>query len=143
MWITTTAGFYSAVEARGDSNTLVVRTRDRQSAQSLVDGVETLTGHEAVIVEREGTDYPYRVSVSREDFALWAAMEIRQYVTYHNFKSAVKETRGEKWASALAKVWGAMLDVTDPWMRDHGYYGGSASEKTFGNPHYANYKDED
>lgn len=144
MWLTTTAGFFSAVQDRTDPDRLVVRTRDRESAQALVDGVETLCGEAVSITEREGTDYPYRVYVSRENYALWVSFEVRQYVTYHNFKDAVKETRGAKWASALAKVWGAMLEVTDPWMRDHGYYGGSSSkaDRTFGNPHYGDYSQD-
>lgn len=139
MWITTTAGFYSAVQEVGDASMLSVRTRDHESIQALKDGIETLCGTDVDIRAREGTDYPYRAKVSREDFAQWVAFEIREYVTYSNFKNKVKEYRGEKWAHALNKVWVNMIDITDEEMLDHGY----AGSKFPVNPHYADYRDEE
>lgn len=117
MWITTTAGFYSAVKDYDHENALLVRTRDRESAQVLVDAVATLCGHDVTIREGEGTDYPYRVTVEREDFALWLADEARNYVDYSNFKYAAVQSRGKKWGDALLDVWVAMQKVTDSWVR--------------------------
>lgn len=139
MWITTTAGFYSAVQVAGDPAHLSVRTRDLDSIRMLKDGIETLTGVEVVIREREGTDYPYRVTVSRDHFAQWVAFEIQEYITYTNFKNKVHDVLGSKWSDTLNKVWVNMLDVTDDNMKDHGYAGSAFPV----NPHYADYRDEE
>lgn len=138
MWITTTAGFYSAVQDKQDESILSIRTRDRESAQIAVDSIEMWFGETCVIREGEGTDYPYRFSVSRENFAQWAAQEIQEYLNYTNFKLAVKSSRGEDWEDALMDVWIAMMKVTDRKMRKHGYYDTIFGKK---NPHYADYSD--
>lgn len=136
MWIMTSAGFYSAVQDKNDADTLSVRTRDRESAQIAVDSLEMWFGESCVIREGEGTDYPYRFSVSRANFAQWAAQEIAEYINYTNFKSAAKASRGEDWEDALMDVWLAMMKVTDPEMKNHGYYGTIFNRE---NPHYADY----
>jgi hypothetical protein len=140
MWIMTTGGFYSAVQESKDAGLLSVRTRDRESAQTAVDTIEMLLGEVCEIRAGEGTDYPYRFTVSREHFAQWLAHEVSEYLTYTNFKSAAKESRGEDWEKALMQVWVSMMKVTDPEMRDHGYYGTIYGNT---NPHYADYSDED
>lgn len=139
MWITTTAGFYSAVQDKQDADVLSVRTRDRESAQIAIDSLEMWFGEVCTIREGEGTDYPYRFNVSRENFSQWAAQEIREYLNYTNFKSAVKDSRGEDWESALMDVWVDMMQVTDPAMRGHGYYGTIFNKE---NPHYADYSED-
>jgi hypothetical protein len=138
MWIMTTAGFYSAVQDKQDTSLLSVRTRDRESAQIAVDSLEMWFGEVCEVRTGEGTDYPYRFTVKRENFAQWAAQEIMEYLNYTNFKSAAKSSRGEDWESALMNVWVAMMAVTDEEMQDHGYYG-TIYGKT--NPHYADYSD--
>lgn len=132
MWIHTTAGFLSIVADPNDAGLLLVRTRDYESMQALLDGVELIAGHEPPEIRvGEGTDYPYRSSVSRVDLAAYMGHEILNYITYPNFKTAVKESRGEVWASALMQTWVAMLKVTDPGVRDLGYFGAQSD-----NPHY-------
>lgn len=140
MWIITNAGFYSAVQDKDDADVLSVRTRDRESAQIAIDSLEMWFGESCVIREGEGTDYPYRFSVSRANFALWAAQEIAEYINYTNFKASAKNARGEVWEKALMNVWMDMMAVTDPEMQGHGYYG-TIYNKT--NPHYADYSDLD
>lgn len=121
MWIFTTGGFYSAVEVP-ETDDLLVRTRDRESAQLAIDGIETETGEEVELVTGEGTDYPYRFKVSRENFAAWVSVEVLRYIDYTNFKAA-SHGKGQEWDDALADVWRAMRGVTEPEMRSHGWYG--------------------
>lgn len=117
----------SVVADKEDVDSLLVRSRDRESLQVLVDGIELVAGIEALdpygIRVGEGTDYPYRVTVSREAFAEWVAHEIREYVTYPNFKNEVRASLGDDWASTLNNVWGNMLRVTDDEGSEYGYYG--------------------
>lgn len=116
MWIFTTGGFVSAVQDMDDNNFLVIRSRDRASLQIVFDGVEMLTdtlGEDDEILVGAGTDYPYRLRVTREAFAEWMANEIRQYLDYGNFKDEAHRTLGDVWARSLGDVWVAMLGVTD------------------------------
>lgn len=123
MWIMTTGGFYSAVQKdAGAPDVLTVRTRDKESAQTAVDTIEMQFGEHCPITTGEGTDYPYRFDVSRENFALWLSAEARDYVRYSNFKDEVKRSRGKAWANALMEVWSAMHAITDKEGQKHGYY---------------------
>lgn len=137
MWITTTGGFYSAVQDKQDADILSIRTRDKKSAEIAVASIKEWFEEVCVIREGEGTDYPYRFRVSRENFSHWVARETMEYLNYTNFKSAAKESRGEVWEIALMGVWKDMMLVTDPEMQDHGYYDTIYGSKT--NPHYADY----
>lgn len=123
MWLFTNVGFYSLVQDKDDSDILVVRTRDRESARTALDALETEFGWVTALVENAGTDYPYRFHVSREVAALWAASEVRNYITYTNYKSALSTARGPQWESAAMRVWADMHAVTDPEKQDQGYYG--------------------
>lgn len=136
MWIMTTGGFYSAVQKGSDTAVLTVRTRNRDAAQIAVDAIETLFGETCTITVGEGTDYPYRFEVSRENFALWVADEVRSYLSYPNFKSAVSATWGEKsgYARALNGTWFEMLKATDDEGRGFGI-----TAQTTENPHYADW----
>lgn len=119
MWLFTTGGFLSAVEHREDTNMLVVRARDKQSLQTMIDGIELagsaagkdLSGLE--IVQKTPSDYPWRVEVSKATFALFSVHEIMNHLNYHNFKNAITEVRGEKWHKAAMSVWVDMLAVAD------------------------------
>lgn len=134
MWITTTGGFYSAVQDKQDESILSVRTRDKESAEIAVASIKEWFGEVCVVREGEGTDYPYRFRVSRANFSQWVARETMEYLNYTNFKSAVKDSRGEDWSDALMDVWMAMMKVTDPAMHSHGYYDtiyGNKGRKSF------------
>lgn len=109
----TTAGFYSAVEDPHDADYLKVRSRDRDSLQALVDGVAFVSGGEALTIETGGgTDYPYRVRVSKAAYADWVAYEALNFITYKNFKSELKASRGPLWSEAANAIWVAMLEKT-------------------------------
>ena len=43
MWVMTTGGFVSAVQDRGNSTVVVVRARDRDSLQTMINGIELLS----------------------------------------------------------------------------------------------------
>ena len=105
MWIFTTEGFVSAVQKPGDTD-LTIRSRDRASLATLAQ----ITGHN--INASQGTDYPYRVEVSREQFSHWLAQHVTN-LDYANFKSAVGRQRGRSFAHPLMDVWSAMHAVTD------------------------------
>lgn len=106
MWLFTETGFISAVEHRTDKNLLAVRARDRQSLEPI--------SHEYGLEIRvdEYTDYPYRVFITKEDFASWVTNNI-MFLEYGNFKNQVALTRGKEFAHTLGSVWATMLDAED------------------------------
>ena len=106
MWVFTETGFVSAVQNRDNPDYLVVRARDRQSLQTLADicDVEIKTS--------QGSDYPYRVFISKADFTSWMNDNI-DFLGYDNFKNRVAITRGKEYAHALGSVWSTMHDVED------------------------------
>jgi len=116
MILVTSAGAYLALQHPEDPRTLVIHCRDRASAQTLVDGVETLCGAETRIEEDgQAGATPYRVEVSRENFSAWLAFEAREYLDYENFSDAVTTSRGARWRVAADQAWQATSDVTDSW----------------------------
>jgi len=85
---------------------VTVLSRDRES-------LELLAAKAQVEIKRSPHgDYPYRVFVSDGPFIEWF-LERGNDLNYSNFKNRVVQTRGKKFASALNKVWAAMLSVED------------------------------
>lgn len=123
MWIISTGGFVSAVQDPKDSDRLVIRSRDRQSLVTMLEGIE-LAGAAAgdtdgelytasSIVTGQGTDYRYRVRLSKATFAIWVQYEVLNFLTYPNFKNALTESRGKVWHDAAMNVWVDMLKTDD------------------------------
>jgi hypothetical protein len=110
MWIFTTEGFVSIVQAYGDATSLVVRSRDRLSLEPLSDRAEVS------IASSPERDYPYRVVAPREAVESWLVESVRA-LDYHNFKDEVAHSRGRHFAHALLSVWSAMHDVEDAGAR--------------------------
>lgn len=106
MWVTTQTGFVSAVEHRDDATLLMVRARDAESLRPLVEQ----TG--VAIVATPRADYPYRVTVTRQQFADAMAAAVEE-IHYPNFKSRVHVTRGYEFTRALHDVWEVMHQVED------------------------------
>jgi hypothetical protein len=106
MWIFTETGFVSAVQSSKDSETMSVRARDKQSLVSIAE----VTG-QPILRSPEG-DYPYRVFVSKVEFAQWA-FEQAMNIDYRNFKNRVFDTRGYEYAHELGRVWSVMLATED------------------------------
>lgn len=121
MWIFTSAGFVSAVEHRDDESLLMIRARDKESLKVMLQGVaeagkaaEEDYGVDGMTIYSEGgSDYPWRVVMSKATFAIWTTHEIMNFLKYHNFKNALTAIRGEKWHRAAMNVWTDMLAVED------------------------------
>lgn len=106
MWVFTQDGFISAVDNGHVPGKLAIRARDKKSLELLA----TLT--EQKITQNKGSDYPYRVYITKQEFADFLVAHAED-IDYSNFKDRVYSTRGSKFAAACGKVWAAMLDVTD------------------------------
>jgi UDP-3-O-acyl-N-acetylglucosamine deacetylase len=103
MWVFTTSGFVSAVYKDG---AIQVRARDRKSLEPLA----KQTG--VAIVTTPLADYPYRIAITNEQFAIWVNQQALS-IAYKNFKSEVADTRGYGFAKPLNQVWSVMHDVED------------------------------
>lgn len=122
MWIFYTGGYVSAVEHRDDPELLMVRARDRESLENMVDAMELAGNAEGTgpTVTRDDiemlvpADYPWRVTVPRGTFALWLQFEALNGIGYDShFKEALRDERGEAFYKAAMEVWQVMLDVED------------------------------
>jgi hypothetical protein len=97
MWIFTDTGFISAVRKPEYPGVVQVRSRDRAS-------LELIAQKDQVEIKRSPIgDRPFRE---------WF-LDRGSDLNYSNFKNRVVETRGKQFASALNKVWAAMLSVED------------------------------
>jgi hypothetical protein len=106
MWIFTDTGFISAVRKPEYPGVFTVRSRDRES-------LESLAAKAQVEIKRSPNgDYPYRVFVSDSSFIEWF-LDRGGELQYSNFKNRVAQTRGRNFVSALHNVWEAMLAVED------------------------------
>ena len=103
MWMFTTTGFISAVYKDG---ALQVRARDRKSLEPLAKQAG------AEIIATPLADYPYRISITNDQFAAWVS-QIALSVNYKNFKSEIADTRGYGFAKPLNQVWSVMHEVED------------------------------
>lgn len=115
MWVFTNGGFYSAVQHRKDSDLLMVRARDKQSLETLVEDLGK-QGELEIYLEK-GSDYPWRVVISKVQWVTFLEKETMDYLIYDNFKSSLTATRGKVWHDAAMAVWSAMHRVQD--TRDH------------------------
>lgn len=105
MWFFSETGFVSAVQDRKNPEKFVVRGRDRVSLEPLAKFARTK------IIDNEGTDYPFRVYVTKKRFAEWVQKQI-EALTYTNYKSRMYTTRGPEFVDALHDVWADMHRVT-------------------------------
>lgn len=103
MWIFTSTGFVSAVVHRDDPDLIVVRARDRESLDALIER----TGAE--VNPWEGGDYAFRIVVPRDEFTAWTA-EQAEAIDYTNFKDSAADRRGGGFVKALGEVWRTMYD---------------------------------
>lgn len=104
MWIFSETGFVSAVQHRDDPNKFIVRGRDRKSLEPLAKMARVK------IIENKGTDYPFRVFVTRKRFAQWVAKQVEN-LDYTNYKGRMYSTRPE-FSEALHDVWSDMHAVS-------------------------------
>jgi hypothetical protein len=113
MWIMTQDGFVSIVEKPEDAGagTLTVRARNTGALVAFCEyaGVNP----EETIIETEGTDYPYRVVMTRDDVTQALVLAVSD-IDYVNFKTRAKKVGGEVYERFLMRVWVAGLNLT-PW----------------------------
>lgn len=92
MWVFTTHGFYSIVCTSDDHSVVLVRARDSESLEKLIDFLnEGDTGGEYTsenIIVTPYRDYPYRIVALREDWVRYLERYAYEELTYPNFKSA-------------------------------------------------------
>jgi hypothetical protein len=96
MWIFTDTGFVSAVCHFDDPGQLVVRARDRRSLEALAESAD-------VEIRAEGTDYPFRVFVAKDQFAAWL-MHVVETLDYPNFKGQAMYTLPDYFQPVLHDV---------------------------------------
>jgi len=85
MWLCLSNGFISIVKnaaSTEESNELLIRSRIREHLSFY------FPQHE--ILENKGTDYKYRIMISKEAFTRWLANESR-HIDYTNFKNSVHD----------------------------------------------------
>lgn len=102
MWVFTENGFISAVRHFDYPDKVMIRARDKKSLE--------WSGQE--VTRTPDGDYPYRVTVSDEDFKGWLCASV-DMLDYYNFKSQVATIRGHEFARPLHEVWSVMHDVED------------------------------
>lgn len=106
MWILTTIGFFSVVAHRDDPNLMIVRARTREDIEALSDRYLPVSE----IDEETGTDYPFRIFVTRDEFERVAAALARE-IDYDNFKNAVAARQGSRRALVYGQVWSVLLGL--------------------------------
>lgn len=106
MWIFTKTGFISAVETKIGSEVLSVRARNKQHLKQLANYAQV------DIANSPKGDYPYRVFVTKTDFAGFMASHAFE-IDYTNFKSKIGELRQYEYLDALHDVWTTMHKVED------------------------------
>lgn len=115
MWVMhPDGGFYSAVEDKADPNQLVIRARVRADLQRL----KPYLPHDfkLKIAANEGTDYPYRIRMTRQQWADVLAIFARK-IDYTNFKDAVYARQGAERAHAYSRIWGVLLNLEHNYRR--------------------------
>ncbi len=106
MWLFTNVGFFSIVQKPCQSG-LTIRARVTSDLDRLR---ETYLPALSAIVTGAGTDYPYRATVGREEFAQ-ALSQMARDITYENFKSEVAHRMGHPREQTYSKVWDRLRDL--------------------------------
>lgn len=122
MWIMTTEGFYSVVEHRADPDLLLIRSRARQDLENALAGLDGTLSEDTTIKNDRRADYPWRMIVHREDWAL-AVARMTHAINYDNFKTAVSRTGKNGWkrSSIYHSVWSVLTRMEPDF--DRRYYG--------------------
>jgi hypothetical protein len=106
MWILTTVGFFSVVQKRGDSF-LTVRARIASDLDHLRKKyMPELSG----TVMGQGTDYPYRATISHDNFTR-GMVKLMRDIRYSNFKNEALKKMGGKREEVYSKVWHDLQDL--------------------------------
>lgn len=106
MWLFTRIGFFSIVQKDGQSY-LTVRSRvgadlDRLRELYMPELSETMN--------RTGSDYLFRATISHEDFSA-GLQRMGQDIDYNNFKHTVAHEMGPNRAHIYYKVWSILTQL--------------------------------
>ena len=108
MWLFTRFGFFSIVRKEGDDH-LTIRSRTQGDLLRLCRYYLPKAGDP---VAHEGTDYPWRVTCPRNDFAE-AMQKIAGDIDYPNFKNEVALSVGKARAARYGTVWSALYGLDE------------------------------
>jgi hypothetical protein len=89
MWIFNKDGFFSVVQKPDQRGTEFVTVRSR-SKKDIVNCVNAMNLSEKEIIANAGTDYEYRVEVSKNVWSDYISQTI-QTIDYDNFKHEIEE----------------------------------------------------
>jgi hypothetical protein len=107
MWLMTPRGFFSAVQKHEDGTIRVtVRARVKQDLLNLSDLLPDAKPYQ----EKFFTDYPWRINVTKEEWAKACAVMALE-IDYGNFKDEVKVKQGAARAAAYGRVWSVLLSL--------------------------------
>jgi hypothetical protein len=113
MWVFTERGFYSVVQKPGSfhSDILTVRARVRQDLVRLCLDLQADPDREIHdSPPGSGADYPYRMEIHRDDFALWLSRQI-YLLSYANFKARVLSLFGSFRERVYHRVWTTLFSL--------------------------------
>ena len=92
MWFTTQDGYFSVVKKEGTlTRPLCLRSRVRRDLERFL----SVIGKEYQVEAGTGTDYEYRVYISRKDLIEYQTQNIED-LDYDNFKSSLKDAHPER-----------------------------------------------
>jgi hypothetical protein len=109
MWVFTTHGFYSVVCTSDDHSVVLVRARDSESLEKLIDFLNEgdaggkYTSENIIVTPYR--DYPYRIAALRTDWVQYLERYAYEELSYPNFMGACSR------AGMNAAQLGALGDV--------------------------------
>jgi hypothetical protein len=111
MWLFLPTGHYSVVVHRDDPSRVIVRSRESKPLEA-VRAVALCGGFRVPEIERnDAADYRYRVTVSRDLWALFVAQAVAD-MRASNFKAEAERVRGrDAYTRALHTIWGVLFDA--------------------------------
>lgn len=107
MWVFTRHGFFSAVHKNCAQDELVIRSRVKEDLAKML----TAIANKTPIVTGAGTDYLYRVVVSKKDWGNYLATE-SEMLDYSNFKAQLPPNDRVR-HDAYMNVWADLLELED------------------------------
>ena len=104
MWIFSKEGFFSVVQNEYcNEDELMVRARWKADLKKLSERI----GRKAEILEFAGSDYRYRIKVTREEWVDYCAQAANE-IDYSNVKGTIA---GKDRSHAYMRVWAALLPL--------------------------------
>lgn len=108
--------FFSAVNHRDEPGMMLIRPRDRNSAEKYAEFCEKMRGAQTPIMETSKADYQYRVMSTKTEWAGYMAKQVAASQAT-NFKDEVAKNIGYReggaFLNALHDVWHVMYTYQD------------------------------